>query len=106
MNALSSRRYTECVDRLTSVLGLLSMYIQERLKRPYSTEPALRVINSRANIVKCGRNTYRYTSNNRGQTNVWIWTDGGWRLVYGNYIPIPERDAIDLIQEFELEVQP
>ena len=102
MSPLSSRRYTECVDRINSVLGRVSRYLDQVIKPTYTEKPKFTTVDAEHNIIKCGRNTYKHSSTPSGVVEILIWKDG-WKQVIREH---DTREASEIIENFEWEVQP
>ena len=102
MSPLSSRRYTECVDRLNSILGKLSRFLEQEIKPQHSEKPSVESIDFDHRIVRCGNNVYTHSCNAAGLVKIDIWKDG-WQNVLCAH---DTREAVEIIQNFEWEVQP
>lgn len=102
MSPLSSRRYTECVDRLNSILGKLSRFLEQEIKPQHTEKPKFTTVDGDHNIVKCGRNTYKHSSNPSGMVEIMIWKDGWKKIICAH----DTREASEIILNFEWEVNP
>lgn len=102
MSPLSSRRYTECVDRINSVLGRLSRFLEQEIKPKHTERPKVESIDFDQRIVRCGNNVYQWSETPRGVVKVHIWKDG-WQLVICAH---DTREASEIIENFEWKVQP
>ncbi len=102
MSPLSSRRYTECVDRLNSVLGRLSRFLEQEIKPKHTERPKFTTIDRDHRIVRCGNNVYKHSSNPAGVVEILVWKDG-WKQVICAH---DDREASEIILNFEWEVNP
>ena len=102
MSPLSSRRYTECVDRLNSILGKLSAWLNQNIKKVHEDVPTVSEIDFDHRIVRCGNNVYQHSSNPAGVVKVMIWKDGWVEVLCAH----DTREASEIIQIFEWKVQP
>jgi hypothetical protein len=101
-NPLSSRRYTECVDRLNIVLGRLSRWLEQNTVEPQTKKPPFTTIDANHRIVKCGNNVYKYSLTPMGKARIFIWKDGWTEVLTGE----DDRDVTEIIENFEWNAQP
>lgn len=102
MSPLSSRRYTECVDRLNAVLGRVSRYLEQQTKLEHTYKPKFTTVDGHHRIVKCGNNLYKYSNTNAGRIDILIWKNG-WKEVICAH---DDRSPSEIIQNFEWEANP